>query len=155
MQTRGQDATDRSVDEEERGRRRTSDERCRSAQTSRREQEQRSRGQRDAMSQQETTRHWHRDGCNHVHDGGERRDRMAPWPSRIDETCRDSLQNTLVVRSENCVTPGKLDGFAHFPPSGECVGNEPGGLSSNLMGLRRTDGSKPGVDPNTTPAPDR
>ena len=117
------------------------------------------------MSQQETTgaghdcnlRRWHRDGCSHVHGGGERRDRMAPRPSRIDETCRDSLQNTLVGRSENRVTPGTLDGFAHAPPSGECVGNESGGLSSNTAdGVKKIRmAASTGVDHSTIPAPDR
>ena len=122
------------------------------------------------MSPQETTaptatgaghgrnlRHWHRDRCGHERGDGERRDRMASRPSRVGETCRDSLQNTLVGRSENSVTPGTLDGFARAPPSAKCVGNESVGLSSTT-----TDGAKTmqvtasqGVDDSANPTPDR
>ena len=157
-----------SDDEEERRGRRTRDEHRRRTQTSGREQ--RSRRQRDTTSRQETTaptatgaghgrnlRHWHRDLCGHEHGDGEWRDRMATRPSRVGETCRDSLQNTLVGRSENSVTPGTLDGFARAPPSGECVGNQSVGFSSTT-----TDGAKTirvaastGVDDSANPTPDR
>ena len=82
---------------------------------------------------------------------------MVTRLSRVAEASCDSLRNTLVGRSENCVTPGTLDGFDRAPPSGECMA-----MSLVASAPTATDGAETirmaastGVDDGANPTRDR
>ena len=98
----------------------------------------------------------HHDRSGHKHGAGEVRDRVSTGPSRLRETCRETLPDTLVGRSENGVTLGTLDGDPVLHPAGSAWAMSPLASAPLLLGAEAIRmAASTGVDDGATTTLDR